>query len=168
MALCEQCTWTFITGCYRYTQNIEMKTNMCKLWIYTLFSVHSYTVSISFQGPSYLVFYRMLTLCTKVHLFVWVFRSTREFFSQMEMLPLPSKGSKFCLMHWAFFYVPNLLWHGASSPKTRDSHTCCGAFSKGTVNHWFYDLCLSQLGFEHSICRKRGEKSYSTNFSGWK
>ena len=39
-----------------------------------------------------------------------------------------------------------LLW---SSPRTRETHTYCRAFSSGAVTNCFYDLGLWRLGFEH-------------------
>ena len=60
-------------------------------------------------------------VCLFVCLF-GVFRPTREFFTQLEMSPLPVKGCKFWPMlgthgHWAvrgLYSVSHLLWHGAS------------------------------------------------------
>ena len=49
-----------------------------------------------------------------------------------------------------------LLW---SSPRTRDTHTCCRAFGCGAVTTSFNDLGLSQLGFEHPTFRLRGKRS---------
>ena len=50
-----------------------------------------------------------------------VFRPTREFFTLLNMSPLPVKGCKFLPIlgtygHWAVwvFSVPHLLWHEAS------------------------------------------------------
>ena len=49
-----------------------------------------------------------------------------------------------------------LLW---LSPRIRDTHTYCQAFSRGAVTTCFYDLGLSRLGFEHPTFRLRGERS---------
>ena len=53
--------------------------------------------------------------------FVWVFRSTREFYTHMETSLLPVKGCKFDLRsalmaieQWGFLSVPHLLINGAS------------------------------------------------------
>ena len=46
-----------------------------------------------------------------------VFRSTREFFIQLETLALPDFDISFAPManeQWGFFSVQHLLWHGAS------------------------------------------------------
>ena len=43
--------------------------------------------------------------------------------------------------------------------RTSDTHTCCQALSSGTVTTCFYDLSLSNLGFEYPIFRLRGERS---------
>ena len=47
----------------------------------------------------------------------------------------------------------------ASTPKTRDTHTYCQAFSSGDVITCFYDLGLSRLGFEHPTYHFRGQRS---------
>ena len=113
-------------------------------------------VSISFQGPSYLVLYRMLTLCTKVYLFVWVFRPTREFCSQIEMLPLQLRGSKFWHMRWEFFSVPNLQWHGASvdNDHLRRPETLTNVAELLAKE-------LSVIGFTTCVCRSWGSNTQS-------
>ena len=60
---------------------------------------------------------------------------------------------------WGFFSVPHLLWHGASSPRTRDTHTNWSAFCTGAVSTCFYDLGLSRLGFEHPTFSLRDARS---------
>ena len=50
----------------------------------------------------------------------------------------------------------SLLW---SSPRTRDTHTYCRAFSYGAVTICFHDLALLLLGFEHTIVRLLDERS---------
>ena len=41
----------------------------------------------------------------------------------------------------------------------RDTHTYCSAFSSGVVNTCFYDLGMSNLGFEHLTFQWRGQRS---------
>ena len=49
---------------------------------------------------------------------------------------------------WGFFNVPHLLAYPLwwSSPRTRDTHTCCRAFDSGAVTTCFYDSGLSRPG----------------------
>ena len=66
---------------------------------------------------------------------------------------------------WRLFSLPHLLWHGPgihlslSPPRNHDTYTCCRAFGSGAVTTWFYDLCVSCLGFEHKTFRIRCERS---------
>ena len=53
---------------------------------------------------------------------------------------------------WRFFSMPHLELHGASVPVTLTP-------SSGAVTTWFYDLCLSRLGFEHPTFCLRGQRS---------
>ena len=104
-------------------------------------------------------------VCVWFCLFVCLFevcRPTREFFTHMETTsPLPVKGCKFFPMlgthsHWAMRVLQRAAptvtrgirfkW---SSPRTRDTHTCCRANSSGAVSTYFFVLCLSRLGFEN-------------------
>ena len=48
---------------------------------------------------------------------------------------------------------------GQSSPRTRDIRTYCRSFGTWTVTTCFYDLCLSQLIFEHPTIHLRGKRS---------
>ena len=41
---------------------------------------------------------------------------------------------------WRFFSVPHLLWHGASSPRTRDTHTNWSAFLYWSCQYLFLRL----------------------------
>ena len=41
---------------------------------------------------------------------------------------------------WGFISVPHLLWHGASVCYCHLTHTCCRAFSSGTVTTCFIRL----------------------------
>ena len=59
---------------------------------------------------------------------------------------------------WEFFSVQHLLWNGAF-PRTRYTHTYCGAFSSAAVTSCLYDLSLSRLGLKHPTFRLRGEPS---------
>ena len=66
---------------------------------------------------------------------------------------------------WRLFSLPHLLWHGPgihlslSTPRNRDTYTCCRAFGTGAVTTWFYDLCVSCLGFQHETFRMWCERS---------
>ena len=103
-----------------------------------------------------------------VCLFVWwIFCPTWEFFNHLETLPLPVKCCKFWRIlgthgFWAvritLAWIREfcLLW---SSPRTEDTHTYCREFSSGATNTCFYDLCFSELRFNHPIFRIRGERS---------
>ena len=58
--------------------------------------------------------------------------------------------------------MPHLLWHKPSqwsSPRSRDTCTCCRAFSSAAVTSCFYDLGLSRLGFEQPTSRMQDERS---------
>ena len=62
--------------------------------------------------------------------------------------PLSSEGSLACHTYCDTGH-PSIM----VISKTRDTHTCCQAFSSGAVTTCLYDLGLSQLGFEHSTFR---------------
>ena len=53
-------------------------------------------------------------------------------------------------------------WHPFvwSSPRTRDTHTCCRAFKIGAITTFFNDLGLSRAGFEHPTFGMRGERAH--------
>ena len=85
-------------------------------------------------------------------LLFWIFRRTRNFFTQIETSPSPMKGCNLELCSarmdiekcW-FLSVPHLLWHGASflkwsSPRTHDTDTYCRVFGNGIVNTFFLRL----------------------------
>ena len=104
-------------------------------------------------------------VCLFFRLFV-IFRPIWEFFTHMETSQLLVKAANFDLCsaliaieQWGFFSVPHLLWHGASSPRTRDTHTNWSAFCTGAVSTCFYDLGLSRLGFEHPTFSLRDARS---------
>ena len=99
--------------------------------------------------------FRKLRLRLFVCLFVCLlFYVPRKKFSldHLETLPLPVNGFKFWPMlgthgRWAvgFLYrsIPNvgisniIIW---SSPRTRNTHTCCRVFGSGAVTTCFYDI----------------------------
>ena len=63
-----------------------------------------------------------------------------------HLWPLNSEDSLACHMYCDM-----------SSPRTRDTHTCCQTLGSGAVTTCFYDLGLSRLGFEFPNFRLRGE-----------
>ena len=94
-------------------------------------------------------------------------------FDNVLWSPLPTKGCKYLPFlgthgHWAVRVLKRttptltrgirLKW---SFLRTRDTHTNCRAFtcSSGAVTAGFYDLGLSQLGFELPIFRLRFQRS---------
>ena len=122
-------------------------------------NVNEYTVKIFFFP--YHIF------CLFGHL-----RPTFENFSTLiDMSQLRVKGLEFWPMldicsYWAVkvLYPATLTvtWGihlSLSSPRNRDTYTCCRAFGSGAVNTWFYDLGVSRLGFGHPTFRMRGECS---------
>ena len=72
--------------------------------------------------------------------------------------PLSSEGSSACHTYCDTGH-PFIMDNSLSSPRTRDTHTYCRAFSSGAVTTCFYDLGLSRLGFEHPTYRLRGQHS---------
>ena len=94
-----------------------------------------------------------------------VYCLSREFFTHMEMSPLPVKVSKFWLMaidHLGFFIVAYLLWHGAFvyNGHLRGPLTLTPIAERLAVELSLpvYDLGLSRLRFEHSTFRLRGQR----------
>ena len=117
--------------------------------------------------------FRVSIIVAKFVCLFGVFRPTREFFSHIEKSPLPAKGCKFWPMlgtygHWAvrIFSVPHFtvargihLWW--SSPRTRDTHTYCRAFSSRAVNNPLYDYSiynrsLSSSGADQETVQREG------------
>ena len=109
---------------------------------------------------STLVFSFALNLRQVLFVYLFVeFRPTQEFFTHLEMSPLPVKDCKFwpklgTHSHWAVRVlerakpavtrVNRLKWSLA-----RTSETCCRTFGSGAVTACFNDLGLSRLGIEH-------------------
>ena len=98
-----------------------------------------------------------------VCLFVWSFSSHSRIFHSHGDVTVTVKGCKSWPMlgtygQWAVKVLQRatstitreirLKW---SSPRTSDAHNSCRAFMSGAVTTCFYDLSLSQLGFEHPI-----------------
>ena len=101
---------------------------------------------------------------------------SREFFTHTETSPSPVKGCK-CWrilgthVQWAVRVLKRatpsvsinicLLW---SSPRTRETHTCCRTFVRGAVTTCSNALGLSRLGFEHLTFRMRWVPSIGQNW----
>ena len=65
----------------------------------------------------------------------------------LHLWPLSSEGSNIVMRGI------HLYW---SSPRTRDTQTCCQAFSSGAVTTCFYYLGVSRVGFEHPTFSLQG------------
>ena len=78
--------------------------------------------------------------------------------SHMETSPLQVKGCKFnfylcsalmAIEQWWFFCMHTYCDTGhlfkMSSPRTRDTHTYCRAFSSGAVTTWFFTFYIFEL-----------------------
>ena len=87
-----------------------------------------------------------------------------ENFSLIETSSLPVKGCKF----WPLSsegYLACDAYCDTGHPFIKvvflghDTHSCCRAFSSGTVTTCFNNLGLSPLGIEHLTFRMRGERS---------
>ena len=98
-----------------------------------------------------------------------IFRPIRGFANKLDMKLLPMKGCKFWLLfctyaieHLSFFSMPHLLRHRTSvynglwGPVILTSIVELWQY---TVTACFYDLGLSQLGFDHPTCHLRDEPS---------
>ena len=111
-----------------------------------------------------------LWLFIQIGLIVWVlFLSHLGIFHSYRTSSLPVKGCKVWPMfgtrgHWAVRVLSRttptvtqgirLYW---SSPRSRDSHTCCRAFGSGAVSTCFNDLGHSRPGIEPRIRYKKQE-----------
>ena len=69
--------------------------------------------------------------------------------------PQSSEGSLACHTYCDTGHL-FIIW---SSPRTRDTHTYCHALSSEAVTTRFYNLGLSQLGFEHPTFSLQGQRS---------
>ena len=111
--------------------------------------------------------------CTLVRLFLFVcgFSSHSGIFHSYGDVTITGEGVQIlthtCTQHsWPLSSEGSLAYHTYcdislewSSPKTRDTHTCCRAFGSGAVTTCFYDLGLSSLRFEIATFRIRCERS---------
>ena len=100
------------------------------------------------------------TRYTKYHFFVClcgVDRPTREFFTHMEMSPLPVKGCKFlcsalmAIEQWGLFNVPHLQWHG---PTLYNGHLRGPVTLTPVAERLAVGLSLAV--FTTQVCRDRG------------
>ena len=100
-------------------------------------------------------------------LFVWGLSSHSRIFHSYGNVTITGGGLKILTYAWHSWPLSSegsLACHTycdtghpfiRSSPKARDTHTFCRAFSSGVVTTCFYDLCMSRLGFEQPLANFR-------------
>ena len=115
-----------------------------------------------------------LTLKTVwICLFFEVFCPTREFFTHLETSPLPVKGWKFwpilgTYCHWAvrglWRATPTVTWDiclECSTPRTRDTGTCCRALGQWSCHYMYLFIRYRSVatGGWTPISSMRGKRS---------